>query len=417
MLVAPEIPIGRFLGLGRSSVSLGFVGFVIWSLLCPQRLLRLRLRKKLSWSSLWLLFVLHAWLVSVFSLRAISFLYASQYLVYTFFAILILRGYLSHAFKFGEFCMVLKIVTFVGVVYAIGTLLSLFIGPIYAYQTHWVNRLLQDESSFFLVPRGTGFGDNPNSVGGILVFLLNSALFSFFMRCVRYRLLPVIIGAALISTFSRSAILSFVFALCFLVFVLSLRGLLWNPKFSCRKLLRLGTLVYILGLVTLATLVIFGQKVGKFGYYAGLDIVLLREDIVTRLGIWKEGLKSFIMRESFVQLLFGVGFRGSMVMSQYGTWVTPHNFFIAVLNDFGIVGFFVVTLTFLGTIFGVVFRLLTCSREKIALFSFLLLVLTALLAHNLSEVFLYSPAYLFLFLFLIFSLEESAKFCVREEQH
>ena len=75
--------------------------------------------------------------------------------------------YLSLVQNANDFLITTRIINFIGIVYSLGLIVSIFIGPIYPLQ-------LGDTMSLWgglRIQQGVGFGVNQNSVGGILVLL------------------------------------------------------------------------------------------------------------------------------------------------------------------------------------------------------------------------------------------------------
>jgi len=407
LLIAPRVPVSAVLEISaaRASLSLGFMGLLFWLMVSPKPILKIGVRP--FWAFLVVFFALYGWFVSLFSGNAVSILYASQYFFYSLVSFSVLRNYLLKASELNEFDKVFTVLNVVGLVYAAAALISLFAGPIYPYQTFWSARLV----SGVWVQRATGFAGNPNNLGGILVFFLAAAMFLSPPRW-RYRWLGMgVTGAALIATLSRSGILSFVFGYLATVGVWCVRAA-FTGKID-RRLFRgvVLTVFFAVGIVAVATLASHSVESVRvalaslgFGTGARLD-----QDVETRLALWGWGIHSW-ERQGAIAALFGVGFRNSMLVSAYGTWVTPHSFYITALCEFGLVGALAIVITLLGAIGHASLRLLTAHRE-LNMYSFALLVLCALSIHNMTEVFLYSPTYVFLLLFAILLTEAADTRC------
>jgi hypothetical protein len=89
-------------------------------------------------------FAIYAWFVSMFSGKITSILYASQYFFYTLFGFLVLRTYLARAYKSDKLNDVFAVFIIIGLIYSIGTIISVFVGPIYPELTQWTVRMVKD---------------------------------------------------------------------------------------------------------------------------------------------------------------------------------------------------------------------------------------------------------------------------------
>jgi hypothetical protein len=188
--------------------------------------------------------------------------------------------------------------------------------------------------------RAGGLEVTPNILG----FFLNTALMMtmaqfLWIKRHRYRILllcsMVVMLFALISTLSRSSIMGFVIGTGFLLYLSrrGMQGLAWAAGVA-------------VGLVILVLLV------GGSGYRAVLyeryvGIVKLQEaaGFVRRISLWSE-IASAIFGEHAV---IGTGVGGFVALSEsYGAWQlkSPHNLYIYVATEFGLVGF----LFFLGMV-------------------------------------------------------------------
>jgi O-antigen ligase len=83
---------------------------------------------------------------------------------------------------------------------------------------------------------------------------------------------------------------------------------------------------------------------------------------------------------------------------------TPHNFYVNVLGDFGVVGFFFIFLALMGPLAKACSKLFA-NPKRSGIFSFSFLTIASLCIHNMTGEFLYSQKYILLFLFSILVLE------------
>ncbi len=406
LFIAPRVPIGAMLegAPPLSTLSLGFVGLLFWLLASPRLVLNFgREATQSSWGILVVFFAVYVWFVSAFSGSTLSMLYATQYLFYSLFGFLILGAYLRKASIRNELDRTFGIFIAIGIIYSLGGLVSLFIGPIYPHQTLWTARRLGD----FYIQQGVGFGVNQNAVGGVLFFFLAASIF-LYPRHWRWQLLTVgIMGLALLATLSRSAIFSFGFGSISLLSIWSLRAL-FIGKINRRLVRHAVAITFLTAGIFVAAL--FGhflflsppqQRVvlaALSGFGVG-DYLVFYEDMVFRLELWSEGLLNWWFQED-LSVLFGVGFRNSVVIGKYGAWITPHNFYIAVLGDFGLFGLLMVISILLGFVWSATLKILT-NRRKLGIPLFGSLTILAFSVHNLSETFLYSPLFVILLLFAL----------------
>ena len=391
LFIAPQLPLSGSLNLPRtSSLSFGFIGLIIWVLASPRLILN---AKKMSWHLCMVFliaFAFYTFLISAFSLNIISFLYAFQYLFYILFAILVLGSYIHKAYQFGELDKVFGVFIFIGMIFSIGGLVSVFTGPIYPHQTlatmrHWEGASIQ---------QGVGFAQSQNGAGGILITFLSAAIFVYPRNWRHQWLFITIIGVALLATLSRSAILSFAvgsFALIS-IWVLRILATRWFNIGYSHKAAR--SVVYSLGiLVTIVFALWFiypsSQKVlsaVSSGFGVGGSETFYA-DIGTRFGLWYEGLKNWWHYGSF-DMLFGVGFRNSMILVDQ-VLRTPHNFYIAVLGNSGVFGLALFASALGIAILDAICKIL-CKRNLYGIYPFLFLCLFGMSVHNMTGLFFYS---------------------------
>lgn len=408
LFIAPELPVGAVISSGAalSSLPLGFVGLLFWLIVSPRSILKFSTRPLAA--LLLVSFAIYAWFVSGFSGKTISILYASQYLFYSLFGFLVLRSYLLRATVLGELNEVFAIIIIIGVIYSIGTIASVFTGPIYPHQTHWTGRLVEGNR----IPRGVGFADNPNTAGGVLGFYLAASLFLYPLRWRYQWLVVAVTGLGLFATLSRSAILSFVLAYGALLSLWSLRTLVARRSSWQLSRSAVSWAFLVVGGLTSAVMMflMFGgfqtdltnNILSWFGLGMSGSAELIRDDIRARLELWNRGIHDWMTRGE-LSALFGVGLRNSMAISEYGTWATSHNFYISMLSEEGVIGLLVFISVLLGSIGKACRRLLT--RPGLKVYPFAFLAILALSFHNMTETFLYSPAYVTLLLYSILLMD------------
>lgn len=390
LMIAPELPL-NWLGLPtKSTLSLGFIGLIVWAIVCPSDFFSfLKIRKRATLHYLMIAFVVYAFIVSVLSLNKISLLYALQYLFYGLIGGSLIRQYVARCYRTKDLKAVGRITTSVGIIYAMGVLLSLFVGPIYKEQAGWTQRLVGET----FIQRGTGFAENPNHAGGILLFFTATALFLYPSKRATWFVFGIVV-LGLIATFSRSAIVAGAVAYISLASLWVLRAF-FVGRIS-KMVVSMAGLIGMSAVIVVVVIVSFG---GAFGQWS--------EDLGTRLEIWTQGLEHWA-QQGFVNMLVGVGFYGSFEISSFGTWRTSHNFYIAVLNDFGIIGTLLVISIIAGSLFAVGRKLLVYG-EMINIYSLVWVVLVGTYVHNMTEIFLYSVRYLVIIMFCIALLEEQVR--------
>lgn len=396
MFIAPSVSIGDLLGLpGRTTLSLGILGLLLWALLKPACLIRLPVNRRSLWPLYILVFAVYITVVSVFSGSATATIYAAQYLGYAWLALQLLSNYLYEANQKGDLDRVVRLTYLVGLVYALGLVASAVFGPIYPEQQLYLGKVVDGE----LVMRASGFDGNPNNAAGITACFGALALLPSLTRTRRLTRLcsSAVYILALTLTVSRSAVASAVVAGLVLFAAVLVRQWLARGGLTRRSLQHVATLTtagFFLGGV--ATL--FYLLLGDGWLNNALSLVSFRATVADletgRFVIWRQGLELFL-DGSTSEIVFGQGFRNSMAVSAYGTWQSAHNLWLSMLADFGVVGTLVFALTFVGL-------LLTAVRQTLlgnAYGHYVLFVTAFLSVHNLTEVFLYATNYLFLFIF------------------
>ena len=117
----------------------------------------------------------------------------------------------------------------------------------------------------------------------------------------------------------------------------------------------------------------------------------------TRFEYWLMGLKVWADGDIW-QLLFGRGFRGSMMFSESGAWLTAHNMYITILGDFGVIGLFLFLAVFVFFLVPVALRIIRDGGSGLE--RACLVAVLGLLAHNMTEAYLYSATLITLLLIL-----------------
>ncbi len=391
LLLAPKVPLNLGGALPTmSGIGLGAFGLVFWSLLVPGHLLHLRVPP--ASISMLCMFALYALVVSIVSMQLGSVAYALQYAVYVIFGWVLLASYLQRAAHMGQLNVVVHILVIIGLVYALGVIVSVWTGPFYSHQVLWSARNWEG----YFIQQGVGFSEGTNIAGAVLIVFCALLFFGIKGR--------LIIGcafvalAALMLTISRGSIFGFALGVSALWGLDGFR-LLVNGRF--RKKMLITTLIFVgivafvlsLGLFALPSGDLVSAMVAGFGFG---DYGLFQSES-TRIEYWRSGLQTW-MDGNIWQLLFGRGFRVSMSLSEYGTWLTSHNMYITVLGDFGVIGLLLFLGAFVGFIVPVALRIVRDDGNGLERACFVAIV--GLLAHNMTEAFLYSPVLITLVLML-----------------
>jgi len=397
LLIAPEISLGGLAGLpGRANLSLGLVGLIIWIMLSPKHLIRV---KRLFYSTPaygMVVFSIYSLLISFVSQNMTSMLYASQFFVYAFLVFRMVSGYLVDAVKNNQLKVTSRIFLLITSIVIIGTILSVWLGPIYPEQAFWRARKVEDR----WIQRAVGFTGNPNSAGAILLLLVPLCLSFLPSTANRERLILALLGVvAILTTFSRSAILSGAVAICVVLIVHGLKALAVG-RVKVKLINTVLALIVIMVLFMVSAVALLSTEsaswLGAFGL--GADIEGL-EERVTIWNIWYSKWTEM----SLISQLFGAGFRSGAEVSIYGTFMTPHNFYIEVLFDFGIFGLLLFILPLVWAILHALARVITLRQTNIE--DMVLIGMLASAIHNMSETFFYSPAILSLILILMLLFE------------
>ena len=396
LLIAPQLPLDIQGVSADITLSLGFLGLLVWALLSPVHLVRIRCSGALVMPLALLAFAFYAFGVTLVQGTFLQVAYASQYLFYLLLGFLLLSGYFSRAIRFEQVDVSLRILRAVGLVFALGVIVSAWAGPLYQ---------LGDLVGGFERQRALGFVGNPNSAGPVLLVFL--ALVFFVPPTRRRGIHWVLLGTilvALILTTSRGANIAILLSLILLTFAQGAK-LMVTRRISGRLIagswlaLWLGTLVATIFILAPGNteLPLITTVKDAFGLSEGNA---LGPDFATRTNYWQKGLNTW-NDASPLEVVFGQGFRGSQTVAA-GVWVTPHNAYVAMLGDFGLVGLLLFLLPMIGLSIISALRIMTVRRSTIESFAFA--SLSGLLFHNMTGTFFYSPIIISLTLVvLIFS--------------
>jgi len=401
LLIAPQIPIGNLTGFKRNTLSLGFIPLLLWLIFSPREVIK-SLRNIYSKEGLIIITITMGVIRTLVLLEIVSTLYAIQFWFYAFFSFLFFSSYFKIVIKKKQFSVLIKILILIGVIYASGCIISTFIGPIYPYQAgatraYWGGGWVQ---------KGTGFAEGQNSAGVILSTLLWLAIFLFSHHKItkKWIISIIIIGLGLFSTLSRGAIFSFILGLLIFLILLLIRTLKTSyiKRFLFRKLLIIFiiNIIIFFSLATISTLLFPSYSTGilrGFGINNSQQVVY---DATQRFLRWSEGIK-FWEKQRTINQLIGGGFRSSSYQDKSGLWHTPHNFYISVLGDFGIIGLLMfVVIVLVSIIIEKGLKLLT-QKRNIAINSFVFTSLISISINNFLGPYIYSPVILTLFILVL----------------
>ena len=399
LLIAPQIPIEIPGGIARSNVSLGLVGLVLWFFANPKKIFsfpRIDAFHPLFWI---IIFAIYAFVVSLLSGSIVSIAYAVQFLAYAVFGTVLLRRYAKNLMSTNR-CDIDSIFFGIAVVYSIGMLVSLFTGPIYPHQTIWTARPVGGS----YIQQGVGFSEGQNMAGIVVVFFTTACIFMYQGISWKRWILLCLLLLALLSTLSRSAVISFLLALIFVCCLDNLPSVVRRASIKVSVLRNIVLVMSALGFSAAA--VILGiycvNKSLLLGILSFFDVAgkdgLMASHMTDRFSLWWWGLNNWASG-SLLQMIFGGGFRSSMGVTSNGAWKTAHNVYITILGDFGVVG---LTL-FLAALFAALLRyihlFLTDKVGRVERFG--LMAVLALSIHNLTGPYFYSPVCLSLLIFTL----------------
>lgn len=393
LLIAPKIPIHIAGGSERSSISLGFVGFIIWFLLCPNYLLRFP-KKKLPLPLIILVFfAFYAFLVSFMSTNLISLIYSVQFLFYTVACSVFFKKYFLKAKSCDSIGITLRIFFVIMVIYALGVLVSVLTGPIYPWQTIYTLR----PWGGMWIRQGVGFSEAQNMAAEILLIFAAAAIYLYHGDSIKKTILIILSLAALFSTLCRSPIIAFLVAIAALLVLDFGCYLLLSFKIKKRALVDTSYLligILIFAIIAFSTLIVNEQLFSAI--FSGFNLGRggsARADLAKRVAIWTNSLVNWSSLNSVTAIIFGRGFRSSMgIVSETGAWATSHNLFITILAEFGIIGLLIFISFFITSLlefFSVLIKRNNVVANSAARFGFLSVF--AIMIHNLAGEFLYSP--------------------------
>ena len=347
--------------------------------LSPQNLFLRQIKNTAS--TLWCLFSIYALLVSIATWSFVATAYSIQYVVYVVAGWLLIRGYLQHAKAHKEIDIAKKLLLICALIYAVAVIISVWTGPIYPMNVLWYNRIWGGEKTI----QGLGFATSSNGAGITLVFF--AAIFCYVCTSSYKHLGSLITILALLMTISRGAFFGF------LVGTIALLGL------DClRKKMKRDAPISLL-LLVLAVGIFISLNLNKMNLILyGYTSTLYSETFTGRTQMWLNGLQVW-QNNSFSEQSFGVGFHGTAEVNTYGSWETPHNLYISMLVDFGIVGFVLFVFAL------VVFLLQLCSAilrtGGTGIQRASLVAMTGVSAHCMAGDFLYSPTLMSMVLLLV----------------
>jgi len=391
LLLAPQVPLRLGGALpDLSGVGLGVLGLAIWFVLVPGHMLRLCVSPVAA--LLLCTFALYALMVSVVSMRLSSIAYALQYSVYVIMGWLMLGGYLKRAAHKGQLEVVVRIIAVIGLVYSIGVIVSVWTGPIYPHQVLWSAR----NWGGYFIQQGVGFAEGTNLAGATLIVFC--ALFCFAIRTRWVSVYALAALTALMLTISRGSIFGFVVGVCALWALDGLR-IISYVRFRRGTTIRVLAMVGFLSIMILFGLIMLPSDglLTAIGTGFGFGGEGLTQSESTRFEYWLMGLKVWADGDIW-QLLFGRGFRGSMMFSESGAWLTAHNMYITILGDFGVIGLFLFLAVFVFFLVPVALRIIRDGGSGLE--RACLVAVLGLLAHNMTEAYLYSPTLITLLLIL-----------------
>lgn len=397
LLIAPKIPVKVPGGIEKSSISLGLAGLIIWFFAHPKKLFHFPRLDGFHPLLLLVIFAIYAFIVSLLSASIVSVAYAVQFLAYAVIGTVLMRRY-ARCYIRTDSRNASLILFGIAVIYAIGMLISLFTGPIYQYQTIWTARGWEG----FHIQQGVGFSENQNMAGGVVAFFIAACIYMYRGKAWKKWLLLCVLLFALFATLSRSAIISFLLALTFVLCLGNLRPLVQRVSIKISVIKDTGFVMSALSflIITVALGVYLTNKsllsAILYGFGLSNEHGAFLHDLVARFRLWWWGLDTWASK-SLLKMIFGGGFRSSMTISSYQTWHTAHNVYITILGDFGVIGLSL----FLAAIFGAFLRyahsFLTDKAGRLEKFG--LMTVLALSIQNMTGEFFYSPVCFSLLIF------------------
>jgi len=402
LLICPKIPIHLGGGSEKSSISLGFMGYIIWFLMCPSYLFKFHKKKNILPFFFLIFFAFYVFLISLLSENLISIIYALQFLFYIVFGSLFLNEYLLRSEMNNSMVISFKILFSIIIIYTIGVIISVFTGPFYPHQTIFTFRLW----GYMWIQQGVGFSESQNMAAEFLIIFTAAFIYLYQANKFKKVILICLSLCALVLTLSRGAIVAFSIAIIVLSFIELIRIIFQ------RKIIKkiLFNIVYfssgVFLILTISALFLYFINkplliavLSGFGLGENASFII---DLNTRLNLWVGGLDK-LSTESIFSLIFGGGFCSSMgIATETGAWLTFHNLFVTILIEFGFVGF-IIFISFLLIIFLEYLNVILTERDidisLSARFGFISVL--GITIHNFIGEFLYSPVSISVFILAI----------------
>jgi hypothetical protein len=388
LLIAPRLPLA-IPGLPPSTtLPLGIVGLLAWAAVSPHHLDRMRRPIMLPIPLMLVALSIYALFSSFLSGSLVSAGYSLQYFAYLFLGYFMLTGYVRRTVTLGETRVMFNILGFVFFIYTAGLLVSIWTGPIYAHQVSGFQLATGISEVTF---RATGFANGVNTAAAtIMAFLCFVGFSSGRWRNIGFLL--VILG--LLLTLSRSGLFAVVIA-GILVLILRTVGtartrFVTTRWFILPWVLIMSGLLYVMvftptfdvsgGDGVVSTVLSRFSSSGDYGVTAAYE---------GRLRSWERGFNVWA-DGNLIEMVFGHGFRGTQqVAVASSAWATPHNSYIALLGDLGVIGLALLILPLWMTISMLAIRMMKKRDPTSESFAFAGMV--ALSVHSMTGLFLYSP--------------------------
>jgi len=389
MYIAPRIPASVISSsaASKSSISLAIIALGFWALSKPSRLIQYpKSFSRLPLFVLW--FSVYSIASTLLSGNLSNLLTAVQYMIYAYLSIMLFANYFADAVSANQIKTTVNIIVLVALAYGLGIIVSTRTGPIYPDQVLEIGRNWQG----VYLDQGVGFGVNANNSSGIIgVFAILTIMFYKAAKFNRISVIAVL-TVALFLTISRAGILGFMTSMIFVMSILTA-----NIVITGRMTRSRANVILMLGFAFVAILisvVLFMENNPTIksslleGF--GLGETKITEAESSRINMWQRGLEQW-MDSPLLESITGYGFRGTASVQEKYVG-TVHNFFIAVLGDFGILGvllFFVPYSLLLRKAF-----VLALNNDKAGIMGVWALV--ALLFMNMTEIYFYGVEYLLL---------------------
>ncbi len=393
MFIAPRLPVALFgiSGPSKSTISMALFAFAIWVLLKPSRLIQFpKEAGKLPLFIIW--FSIYS-IISTLSSGNLSNLITSvQYFLYAYLGVMLLSHYLSAVINAGQFQTSMKIIVFISFVYAVGVIVSMWTGPIYPYQILDIGR---NWGGVYLT-QGVGFGVNANGVSGILAVFCCLVIVLYKETKFKRAMTIVVLITSLFLTISRAGIIGFMLGMIFVATLIITRNIITGIKTRGNIYIRFG-LSYTLICVLLAIFMYFETKPNiKRSLLVGLGLgnTGIMEIESARTNTWKKGLENW-QNGPTLEILKGRGFRGT-ASDEEDYIATSHNFLIAALGDFGLLGTLLFFVSYLWLLLNAVGLVMTDNKVG----TFGVWTFVSLLFLNMTDSFFYGVEFVFLLTFI-----------------